>query len=523
MSLFKDLINELQEEKLLEDRVEKDAAGNAHADRPLPLNPDGPKGDESENVIGESKSPADEGRRVVTKSVVQFKESLPTVDSETEVGTAGDTLLPLSGEPEKSGKDDYLNRVVESVKSLQYVQHIVSGIQRERLRESPELYDTVNVKLALHKFFSVYKDRNQPGPTPEESALISEMENWHSALMIADKKYHVGDLREYSISTKPSLTSEALVSMARFYRNSPFSEDIRSKFDYTVTRIFSREIGDERREMLFDRNELISHLTELYAEWSSVSVYENSSENPDLESSALKFEEFVDEVHRAQSFEELVNSGFFRRRKEFKSELQENFYSPLLVVASIESNINIGNRYADLIDAERIKADIQAINEEYTITDNQNARGKSAQLAKVLKERTAGFSEKGTLSHLRNNKWAFAILGGIIATVPMFLILRSSGSGENVNPPVSIADSEIIVDLEKSSFKTYIHSARIHNKTLFASITPAWKKLPLREKERILGRIQIAGTDRGYDKVQLTKSDGSSVGFASKNGVNLNK
>ena len=66
---------------------------------------------------------------------------------------------------------------------------------------------------------------------------------------------------------------QAMLALARFYRNSPYSEPVRAKFDFVITRLFSRPVSGERRKPLFSRDEALGHLNALYREWSSVQLY----------------------------------------------------------------------------------------------------------------------------------------------------------------------------------------------------------------------------------------------------------
>jgi hypothetical protein len=49
----------------------------------------------------------------------------------------------------------------------------------------------------------------------------------------------------------------------------------------------------------------------------------------------------------------LIENDFFNRLRLFKKDTNENFFSPAVVAANIESNIKIGNRYVEMLEKEK--------------------------------------------------------------------------------------------------------------------------------------------------------------------------
>ena len=229
------------------------------------------------------------------------------------------------------------------------VEHVLSGVERDFLHITPKLYDDLEVKKALHTFLQVSQNINSPEQAHAEFLLMQETESWYSALSQKDKDISVGYLRRYCETTRPALSSQALAALARFYRNAPFSESVRSKFDLVMTRFFARETGGDIRRLLLSRDEIIEKLNEFYAEWSSIPLYETDDDESGILLAAIKFEEFATEADEANNFEELIKNDFFNRLKVFKEETHENFFAPLITATAIESNVRIGNRYLELL------------------------------------------------------------------------------------------------------------------------------------------------------------------------------
>ena len=244
----------------------------------------------------------------------------------------------------------YRRRALDQVIGLEMVEHVISGVEREQMKLVSERYDEVDVKKALHEFLKVADDVKSPEHSSLEFKLLQESENWTVELSKRDCNISVGHLRRYSETTKPSLSSQALISLARFYRNAPFTEDVRAKFDLVVTSLFTEDIANEKRSLAFKPKELSKHIQELYADWSSVPLYATEEEDSQLLLSALKYEDFIQEVENAESFDALIKKDFFRRLKAFKEKTSENFFAPILVSAAIKCNVVVGNRYVELLE-----------------------------------------------------------------------------------------------------------------------------------------------------------------------------
>ncbi|MBA3694520.1 MAG: hypothetical protein H0W77_13990 [Acidobacteria bacterium] len=61
--------------------------------------------------------------------------------------------------------------------------------------------------------------------------------------------------------------------------------------------------------MVFSRDELIAHVQELYAEWSSIPLYSTEADGAEISQTANKFEDFIKEAAQTDSFDELINKN----------------------------------------------------------------------------------------------------------------------------------------------------------------------------------------------------------------------
>ena len=123
MNVFEDLIEELREENLLEDTVTnlRRTTENSHA---MVSDPE----DSSAEPAGSASSDEYGPKRVE--------------DPDTA--------------PEE--RDFYRKRAMDEVSSLQMVEHVLSGIEREHMKITPATYDDLQAKKALHKFLQVHGD-----------------------------------------------------------------------------------------------------------------------------------------------------------------------------------------------------------------------------------------------------------------------------------------------------------------------------------------------------------------------------
>lgn len=585
MSLFEDLVDELKEDNLLEETIidsvqKKDKERIAEPDFPAIIQnkaSEPEKPDLNDKNVHFAKERVDKSEEIIIvepESIEIIKnaeikdadnqinqEFELTAEKPVEVTPAEKPVeVPPAEKPqiieatvpevfkktEKSqvdGREFYRRRALDEVNGLEMVEHVLSGVEREQLKTVPKTYDDVKVKQALHAFLQVSEDIKSPKHAQAEFHLMQETEDWCSTLSRRDRNISVGGLRRYCESTKPSLSSQALISLARFYRNSPYSEDVRSKFDLVVTKLFSKDIIDEKRELVFNAEELTEHIQELYADWSSIPLYSTEEEDSDLLIAAIKFQDFMHEAESAESFDELVKRDFFKRLKVFKERTNENFFAPLIVSAAIESNVAVGNRYVDLLAFEREQADINNLTDKYGIIHDKaisEATSKTLELLEILKERkqTANSSnenlegldeeslwllETGEGKYKKKglfkaNKW---LVVATISTVIFAGVYFLSGGSKAILEDSKVSKDVKIVNLDNSSLKEYVHSARINENTLFAITNESWNKMTFAEKQEVIGKFLRTGEEKGFSKVHFLDSEGKSVAFATEGGINI--
>ncbi len=437
----------------------------------------------------------------------------------------------------------FRRRATEEVNSLQIVEHIISTIEREQMKIVPKIYDDIAVKMSLHDFLKITEDPQATEHTQAEFNLMQETESWYSALAHRDKHISIGDLRRYCETARPALSPQALVSLARFYRNSPFSEVVRNKFDVVITKLLTKDRFPDKREVVFGREELVKHLSGLYADWSSIPLYEMDNDS-DVLLATLKIEDFISDATGATTFEELIRNDFFNRLRLFKESVGEKFFSPILTATAIECNVAVGNKYVELVAQEREKNNAKSLEEKYQFFLDQTvseATSKTLQLVEILKEKKEDLKPVGAeptveqkeflkmeptfkktdkkvkKSKIKINKW---LLAGLILTI--FGIGGLYIYVEVLTEPIKKSPSVIRVELDGSPLREYFKTARINRGTYFAVIEPGWDKLTKDGKEDILKKLLADGNIKGYTKIHLMTDEGKTVGYVSEKGIDLN-
>jgi len=510
MSIFEDLIDELKNENLLEETI-------------IDLKPA-----EVPSAVAVSAA----GGPVGTAAAGLLELDVANV--------ASNNAVPPAERPQ-SDQEFFRKRAMEEVSGLQMVEHVFCGIEREHLDTDPRPFDDLNAKKALHKFLQVSTDPSSREHAEAEFALRHETETWSLALAARDQKFSVSNIRRFCDESRPVLSSSALIALGRFYRNSPYSEDVRGKFDYIMTRLFSREAEDGRRTMLFDHSEMIAHINKLYADWSSIALYTSTDDSSEIELTLIRFEEFILEIEQASTFGELLGSDFFNRLRSYKEESAEIFYVPEVLAAAMKCNLVVGNRYVELIALERNARSSEKVEERYGSEFDHivsNAAGKTLALTDVLSldidvsasepQRRANAvpafipqvsrpkpeqpEKRARFDLLGVNRWlaGFCVVVVLAGTGVFVWAERFAGgadTGVTMAKPVEI-------DVPEAS--KYLKDARFTNETLYAVTTPSFETLTETEKKEFVGKVQNFAVSKKLVSVALLNREGRTVAFASK-------
>jgi hypothetical protein len=521
MKVFEELIDELKDDNLLEATIL--------------------------DVPHESGRPRSNGTRL-TRTVSESPNV--SVGFEVSSGNAFDSdLIGRNEEPvdEETGPDNpaefYRKRAMEEVSGLQMVEHVISGIERQYMKAVPSAFDDLKTKKALHTFLQVSSNPDSTEYAEAEYELLQETQAWANALAKRDEKISVSHLRRFCENSRPALSSQALIALARFYRNAPFSETHRSKFDCIITRLFSRDTREQMRGLLFSRPEMVKHLGNLYSEWNSVSGFAGEEPTALAAETVDRLEAMCHEADAAGNFDVLVKSDFFKRLHALKESAGETFYAPEITATSIECNVRVGNRFVELIFAERQRTNLASVEEKYGYSYDQlisDAAGKTLQMVELLKaaplsetatkEPAANRSEKNPIAKavpersdtkvrsakLRVNKWLLAATVLLVAISVCFYFWS-----ENYSPQQEGIARAKQVDLMKTEFAEYFNNARATGSSLYAIAQPNWDSLPEERQKELLQKALEFAKSQNLRQVQIVNAKGRRVAYATDSKVQV--
>lgn len=550
MNLFEDILIELEEENLLENPLVGYSVEKKKISEPLKA-----EIKEKDDILAHDEIL--ETEKFLKHLESEEQENMLEIESPTQVRIDSINPPPIHNESQNPSQKRKLSefelfrkRAMEEVSALQMVDNIFSSVEREQMKIVPKPFYDLPVKQILHSFLQLQGDVRLAEHAKMEFELRQEMGNWHSALADRDLKISVSNLRYCCETTRPPLSPPALLALAKFYRNAPFSEDCRNKFDLIITRLFTRDVENSKRELVFSHEELTQHLGELYAEWESIAFYPTDEKNEEILVTVFNLEDFIKEAGKAENFDDLIKTEFFNRVRAFKRSTGENFFAPPIAAISIICNVKIGNRYIDLLQIERETTFEEAIEEKYGFIFDQSiseATNKSLQLAELLKQRKQTPHNKKVfdledIKRQQNEKYkpktekndkqtskssVFQMLAGVnkwilaLTVLSVFLSVGIYFWVEVLSAPPKLSVEVKEVNLENTEFKDFIGKARMTNETLFAITTPAWVTLQLEKKEEILTKLLADGSKKGYKKVQLLDENGLTTGSATQNKIEV--
>lgn len=505
MNVFEDLIIELQNENLLEDTSSRKEADDE-----------------------------------VNLEIAEPAENPPLVESPGD----DDPILGHLSEMEKPLKrsEFFRKRAVDEVSALQMVDHILSGIEREHMKIVPNAFDDFEAKKALNKFLQVSEDFSSNEHVQAEFALMHETEAWSSALVNRDREISVANLRRFCEESKPALSSQALLSLARFYRNAPFNEDVRAKFEFIMTRLFARESDYQKRIVIFEREEMIGHIKTFYADWSSVALYEQTEDDAEFTLSVMRFEDLAREAESADTFDELLENDFFGKVRDFKEETAELFFAPEITAAAVNCNARIGNKYVDLIQKEKLRTSPKLTAEKYGVGLDESiskAAGKSMSLRDVLRSDDIDFDaieeRRAVAEQIESVRFANSFLAGNVKfsifgvnkwllAATILTVILSVGAWYWVETATS-GDTAVkkaaVVTIEDEAFRKYLQTARSSNDKLYGVVLSSWNDLEQPAKEEYLKKGLAYAETKGFTTVHLLNDRGRTVGFATKDKIEI--
>ncbi|QYO67217.1 hypothetical protein [Leptolyngbya sp. 7M] len=474
---------------------------------------------------------------VDTSSSENVDEVPLTAESENFVETDKD-----AGEAdghEISPSEAFRKQAMEEVSALQMVEHVFSGIEQKAGDASGGSFNDLRAKKALHVFLQVADEIGSEAFEEARKDLREQMEIWCTALAERDREIRIIDLRSFCENSRPVLSSQALIALARFYRNAPFSNDVREKFDFIITRLFSRESEDGTRRSLFGMSEMIGHLKTLYSRWESLSLFAAEDYADIVREHSIGLSHLASEAESYASLDSLVSSEIFSRLQDTRETLSEMFFVPEITAAAIDCNLRIGNKIIQLIWKEHSSGNNAALEsfEDHYDEAMSRAACKTLNFAAVFNstpenvaqiepirptrrnviefERAPVVNDESR-SFLKVNKWLLA------ATILVCLI--SGGVylwAEQYESSQTVGKTAAAFNFGGSGVEKYIGNAKRTTETVYGITQPEWEMLDEKAQKQVLQDALNFAKGQGIKKIQLTNGKGRTVGFVSDGRIDV--
>ena len=521
MNVFEDLVVELKEQNLLEETV---------VERSIPA------------VNGNGKH----ARKAVKASKPADAKSHGTDGPEWSLPTA---MASLSN-GQRHGIETHARNLADRFQALQFTEYVLAAAENGANSSGSVTLDDLQLKKALHTYEQALGNPEGDEFFDAEAALVARLGGWEAMLAERDRNLPVEALRRYAEKANPPLSPQTLFALLRFYRSVPFSRAISSKFDFVLTRLFSKFAEREQRDLLCSRGEIVKHLKERYADWYGRGSSDALDET-DATLLVLSFDDFISEVNHAGDLNEMRSSNLFERICQLKDNIGEGFFVPEVAAAAVECNIKIANKVIELVWAEMqrsngvLPARFLKINGE-TLSE---AAARTIELGELhgevdeaAPEPTAKpASQRMTLStngartktdrpkkakaanasrsHLLGvNRWLLLATILVVLFSLSIFVWSEYYAGDSVS-----TDGVRVVDLDKPELKKFIKISKISNDMLHAVVLAGYEQLDADGQRAYLQQVLQAGGIKGYSRVSFINEQGKQVGFASRERIETAK
>ncbi|HEX8195861.1 MAG TPA: hypothetical protein VF571_06710 [Pyrinomonadaceae bacterium] len=244
------------------------------------------------------------------------------------------------------------NRVFTDAYALQVAEQVLTNIERVQLKVPHKSYDAKKISALLGEY--------KAGQTEEtgeslqiEFRVLQELHFWRLTLARRDEAVKTFHLRRFYDENASSVTAQMLAALGCFYRSLMPSFEVRSKYDFVVTQLFSTKLPDKPRYVRIGGEELIEHLQRYNVVWTGIEIDWADKKTRRIREEAIAvFDALRAEVGGYNRLEDLLKSNFFNRVRRHKQYLGETFFAPEVTAASIQCSVAVGNKFSQLVSEE---------------------------------------------------------------------------------------------------------------------------------------------------------------------------
>lgn len=443
-------------------------------------------------------------------------------------------------------------RISEQMVALQMVDHVFTGAERDFLKTEPQVFDDLPAKKALHRYVQASKSPDTDDYFEAESKLLLEMEAWTLALTARDGVVAVAALRRYCETAQPPLSPQALFSLARFYLALEPSDETVKKFDFVVTRLFSKIEDGGQRSLICSRDEIVGHLKKRYSDWAVVQPGLQGAAEHDVTTGILNLKQLITEAEEAATLDDLKGSGFFERVCKAKEEAAGMYFRPQFTATVIDCNIALANRVTDLLQSEKHRlGDPEKVLQKFATLDQflvSDSVGRTfsfkqaldydlgadpfdlpLDFAKATGDKHPNASKDRVYSRpyslKKRDTTIFGLNRWLVVGCILALTLAASFYlwGENLFADNSTVATAKSIDLQDPELKEYAKTVKLSHDMIYVITTPAFTDLARDKQEEYLRKLQSVGSEKGFTKVSLMNERGKNIAYASPEKIQLNE
>ena len=248
--------------------------------------------------------------------------------------------------------DARFQRAVDYAKTLEIVQRIIAGVEKAILSSIPQKYNVEPAFNVARDLKQAIKENEPKRIAAAEDHLSNELYLWHLSLTTRDQEIQPYHLRRFCDGTYVHLDPPSFQALTRFYRSLPHTESVQSKYDFSVTRLFSSLAENDQRKLRLGGERLIESLTKMSDVWQTDRPLPLVTAD-EIAAAVDGLRAFIEEANTViNEFEELISSDLSNRIRLFKRELGELFYEPRVTAAAIECNVALANKFSSLLASE---------------------------------------------------------------------------------------------------------------------------------------------------------------------------
>lgn len=274
-------------------------------------------------------------------------------------------------QPAKEDSSPQTNRVFTDAYALQIAEQVLTNIERTQLKAPQKSYEVKKISALLAEYKAGQNDDS--GETLQtEFKVLQELHFWRSTLARRDEMVKAFHLRRFYDENAASVNAQTLAALGCFYRSLMPSYEVRSKYDFVVTQLFSAKLPDKPRYVRVSSEELIERLQRFNIVWTGIEIdWADEKTRRAREEAIAVFEALRAEIAEFTCLEDLLKSNFFNRVRRHKQYLGETFFAPEVTASSIQCNVAVGNKFSQLV-AEENESFREALESEHGGVDVLN-------------------------------------------------------------------------------------------------------------------------------------------------------